>query len=332
MMVANDRRPNLILMNNLYTSEFLNRDYTSILRGLCMIAIVFSHTANEFSALLAEYHIAGLLICGRLATGIFFFLSGYGLTLSIQRNSIDRSYVVRHLRHLLLPYLIFWIFYIVVGLLTQTLPTDISFYTAFFFLRMPYVDAWFFKTIIGIYIVYFFLARFVKARAGICISIIIIVYAMLLSTTDVSSFWWNTIMCFPLGILCANHIDHFKRMVSWKAIIFLLCLAIAFYKLSFPVFLGEAFPPLAISLFCAFLSMKLKTAPGKTVIAFIGQNSLYMYLMEEIPIDFISSAQTGFLVFVIGGIIMTILLSYTGKKTETLIMRICTPRSGQQNS
>ena len=308
-------------MNNIYTSEFLNRNYTSFLRGLCMIAIVFAHTANEFPALLTEYHISGLLIGGRLATGVFFFLSGYGLTLSMKRNNVDHSYIVRHLRHLLLPYLVFWTFYIVVGLLTRSLPTDISFFMQFFLLKMPYTDAWFFRTILGIYVVYFSLARVMKARAGIGLTSFIIVYAIVLAAVGAPSYCWNTIMSFPLGILCATHVVSFKRVASWKGAFFFLCLAVAFYKLPIPVFLREVCPPMACCMSLTSLSVKMRLFPGKTVMAFIGQNSLYMYLMEEIPIDYISSAQTGFLVFVGGGIAITILLTYAGKKMEALIFR-----------
>ena len=67
-------------MKKVYTSEFLNRNYTSFLRGLCMIAIVFAHTANEFPALLAQYHISGLLIGGKPAssaqTGFLVYVAG----------------------------------------------------------------------------------------------------------------------------------------------------------------------------------------------------------------------------------------------------------------
>ena len=64
-----------------------------------MIMIVVSHTVNEFTELLIQYHLNSIWICGKFATGIFFFLSGYGLTLSIKRNKVDSVYIFRHIRN-----------------------------------------------------------------------------------------------------------------------------------------------------------------------------------------------------------------------------------------
>ncbi len=147
---------------NINPYNFLSRNYTNLLRGLCMIAIVWSHTANEFTEILKEYHVSSLLSSGMYATGIFFFLSGYGLTLSIKRNRIDCDYIRIHIQKLLLPYLIFWLFYILCGLLCGYFPVQSNMCVDFISLKIPNADTGFFRTILALYILYLGLASFLK--------------------------------------------------------------------------------------------------------------------------------------------------------------------------
>lgn len=127
--------------------NFLSRDFTYFLRGVCMIMIIFSHTVNEFPKLLAEYNLNGICISGKFATGIFLFLSGYGLTLSIKKNNIDSTYICKHLQNLIYPYIIFWLFYFLTGLCLGAFPSN--YFMDFLFLKMPNADTWFFRTIGG---------------------------------------------------------------------------------------------------------------------------------------------------------------------------------------
>lgn len=304
---------------------FLNRDYTCLLRGICMIMIVVSHTANEFTELLIQYHLNSIWICGKFATGIFFFLSGYGLTLSIKRNKVDSVYIFRHIRNLIYPYFIFWLFYFLTGLCVGRFSSGNIPYIDFLFLKMPNADTWFFRTIFGVYIVYFAMARFIKPFADICIAVIIILYVFVLAYLGVSSWWWNTILCFPVGILYANYSHILAKSASIKSLLFIICLFIISYKYVPFYYVKEICPAVICCLFFAYLSLRVsiplkKSTVPISIVAFIGQNSLYMYFMETIPIDYMNSKEAGFIVFVFGSIIATIVLTYLGKRVETYLL------------
>lgn len=118
-------------MSNEY-GKFLNRNYTYFLRGVCMIMIVIGHTAPEFNEVLVQYHLSSIWIGARFATGVFLFLSGYGLTCSIRNNNVNYRYVAKHLKNLLVPYVVFWGFYIIVDLCVKGSPQFVyikNFYT-----------------------------------------------------------------------------------------------------------------------------------------------------------------------------------------------------------
>lgn len=302
--------------------SFLNRDYTSFLRGMCMMMILFSHTANEFTDLLAQYHLNGMLVCGRFATGIFFFLSGYGLTLSVHRNRIDSSYVCRHLRNLLCPYIIFWLFYFLTGLCAGHFPSAHALLFAdFLLLKMPDADAWFFRTILGVYIVYFAMARFMKPYSGTGVAVLIVLYVSVLVISGVSDWWWNTVLCFPVGILYANYPHVLSKRLPLKGFVVIACLFVVCYRFV-PFHLVRAIlPPVICCLFFASLSLRVSVPKKESVIGFMGRNSLYVYFMEAIPIDYMDSEEVGLSVFVLGSMLATLVLTCVGKSVETLCLR-----------
>ncbi len=59
--------------HNINPYNFLSRNYTSLLRGLCMIAIVWSHTANEFTEILKEFMPAVFYQVACMRLGYFSF-------------------------------------------------------------------------------------------------------------------------------------------------------------------------------------------------------------------------------------------------------------------
>lgn len=304
-------------MNN---ANFLSPGYTTTLRAVCMIVIVFCHTANEFPHILHHYHLGALLLGGRYATGVFFFLSGYGLTLSINRNKIDLKYIGRHLSKLLVPYLFFWIFYFLIGILIGSNVVDITLLEDFLQLKMPNADAWFYRTILAIYIVYFCLSTYTKEHAPTTMCILILLYTVTLIYFNVDSWWWNTICCFPLGILFA-HIKKIRCKIApvWLATFFFLFFIL--HKLSAQFTLATIATPIVLCLCCAYLSQYYKTPRNLPIFSFIGANSLYIYLMEAIPIDYMQPQQVGFFVYVIGGFIITILLSYIAHFLQSKLLK-----------
>lgn len=298
---------------------FLNRRYTYFLRGVCMLLIVVAHTANEFPLLLQEWHLGSIWLLGRYATGIFFFLSGYGLTFSLGSNDVDRTYITRHLRNLLLPYLIFWLFYFTMGLCVGHFATDAPLLKEFLSLKMPGVDTWFLRTILALYLIYMVAARFAKPHAATIVNATVVAYTILAASLGIDGWWWNTILCFPLGILFARHPKLSQIKCTPLVLIALVALLVAFQKFVPLHFVEEICPPMVCCLIFAYLSTNVKVSQNKSVMVFIGRSSLYMYLMEAIPGHYIDSAAAGFALYVGGGLLLTILLTYLGKRLENLI-------------
>lgn len=294
---------------------FLNRSYTDTVRGICMLLIVFSHTANEFPEILSSLHLSRILQCGTFASAVFFFLSGYGLTISLESNSIDSNYLQRRFSRLFAPYLFFWIFYLTSFAIFR--PSDVyaGWGKDFLCLKMPEADTWFFRVILCSSAVYIFLYKYAKRHAAIFTTIITVAYISACMLYAVPSWWYDTVICFPLGILHAR-----CKALSTGDTGTLVILAVLFL-ISWNFYIGGMITACAIlSIIVARISvMPAISILHNPMLSFIGVNSLWIYFMEAIPIDIISSHKTGFLIYVSGGIIISIALTWAGKKLYTLI-------------
>lgn len=87
-----------------------------------MMMIVFHHSYIRYDSMDFTSEGQNLLInplysiwhWGYLATGVFFFLSGFGLYHSIQRNSpLQFSWFFKQLKKLIVPFLFLWLVYLI---------------------------------------------------------------------------------------------------------------------------------------------------------------------------------------------------------------------------
>lgn len=286
---------------------FLNRRYTSVVRGLCMLGIVFSHTANEFPDLLERFHLTFLLSAGTIATGVFFFLSGYGLTFSMQHKTIDSEYLSKHFMRLIIPYLIFWAFYIFAFCAFKPSGVRLTWIFDFFLLKMPEADTWFFRIILCCYALYIPLTRYFKTHSTTIMSVLVLTYIIACMALGVSWWWFSTIICFPLGIIFAKH----KPAKHSRLMLFILIgIFPVVWKLHFAY---DIFLNVTASLIVAYASfLPINIKDKVPLLTFIGTNSLFMHFMEAIPIDIMVSEKVGFWVFISGGIALTVVLTYLG--------------------
>ena len=304
---------------------FLCRNYTAALRGLCMLMIVFSHTANEFMDIMERCGAVWTLESGRYATGVFFFLSGYGITLSMGRNTVGGAYLWRHLLRLLLPYLIFWAAYAAAGLVVRG-TLDAALMLDFVSLKMPFVDAWFFRTILVVYVVYITLAMRFGRRAGVILASAVAVYVPAMALCGMGSWWWDTIACFPLGIAYAAF-RPLRRRLRFPAMAGLVLVFAAVQVFCPSAVLRLVALPVVLCVFLAHLSTAVVAMPRLPLLSFVGGNSLHFYFMEQIPIDYCDSEAAGFAAYVVGGTVLTAALACLGSRVEKAVSEFVAGRS-----
>lgn len=96
------------------TEQLFQKDSTYSLRGICMLLIVIHHiyqyTRSQYGVSYPLPFSVFLQSLGYLATGVFFLLSGFGLTFSMKKSEpISLSYSVKQLLKIYKPFLFIWI-------------------------------------------------------------------------------------------------------------------------------------------------------------------------------------------------------------------------------
>lgn len=264
--------------------ELLNKDNTYCLRGIAMLMIIISHTFNGYPIDNETCYYPTWMnwlhmeLWGGMGVAIFLFISGYGLFHSLSRKeSINRQYIVAKVERLLVPFVIYWIVEIIVLFLfdLQELTPHIFYEIATISIH-PDIENWFFKVIVVIYIVMLILFR-CRISNGTRISVVFllsVVYLFAMKELGVGQWWWNNILCFPLGAFVAHKRDWFTGIPSYLITLFTGGVIIALVC----IHINTIVLHLNFVVFCIY-AVRIVNIENK-VLGYIGFNSFIFYFIE----------------------------------------------------
>ena len=270
--------------------KLLPRERTDCLKGLCMLAIVTGHVSSSVTG-------DGLVVWqpwldavafdswGSLCSGMFLFLSGYGMFLSLKRNApAGTGYLWQRIKKLFEPFLMMWVFYMLMLLLFDRQLITPHLLVDFFTMSFPLgIDAWFFKVITALYVVVWLLFRW-PLSDGWRVAVMFIVttaYFLMFLHLGFGPWWINSVLCFPLGMLYAWQRQQFSRSAVFPLMaIPVLVAGTLLTTISF-------FPTLLFSVVttCLLGFVDLSRVPG---LKFVGLTSFFFYFLEEPVYDYLS--------------------------------------------
>lgn len=307
-------------MNNTKRRLF-DRNDTYSLRGLCMICIILHHLYQYLSSRYGITFPVPLVIIlsniGYLATGVFFMISGFGLFASLEKNSpINWRYIARHLLNLYLPFLFVCIIQAIIDICQGGF--DIKNGLASLLLMK---DFWFMRTIFLLYISVFLLYKFVistRIRIAILSSGVLTYILLSAFVFRIYPFWWNSILCFPVGMYCAFKSDSLQRLNTTRnrisiliVFIFTFCFTIFCNSSYCPRIIGEAIYPISMvlsSISFALFSIHFVSLVkvSNKVFNYFGTNSLsfYLYHIVFLKLCLFDNSYTYFISVWIGAIIL----------------------------
>ena len=176
------------------SDEFMSKDYTTSLRGVCALAIMLCHIRITNFAPLNVFNYLGNPI-----VGIFFFLSGYGMLTRIKQIGIDNymnGFILKRCVPLFVEYIFVWIFNFVCMFLVSG---------NFNFLKEIITPhSWFIIMIEVLYIVFYIGYKLFKDNLkGLIIFVTIFELALIiaLSAFGVGKFWYLSLLCFSGGMI-----------------------------------------------------------------------------------------------------------------------------------
>ena len=176
------------------SDEFMSKDYTTYLRGICALAIMLRHIRiTDFAPLNVFDYLGNPIV------GIFFFLSGYGMLTRIKQTGIDNymnGFILKRCVPLFVEYIFVWIFNFVCMFLVSG---DFNFLKK---IITPY--SWFIIMIEVLYIVFYIGYKLFKdnlKRLIIFVTISELALIIALSVFGVGECWYLSLLCFSGGMI-----------------------------------------------------------------------------------------------------------------------------------
>ena len=249
-----------------------------------MLMIIIGHTFNGYPVGNAAFYFPAWMnvlhmnLWGGMGVAVFLFLSGYGLFTSLERRkNIDGHYVVSKAKRLLIPFILYWTveFFVLLVFNRQELSMHLLQEIATFSIH-PDIENWFFKVIVGIYVIMLILFRCHVSNAVrlAVVFLLSIIYLFAMRELGFGQWWWNSIMCFPFGALVAYRRDLFSRIPALYVIVATGVILVALYA----VHMNRIVLHLSFVFFCIY-AIKVINIRNR-ILYYIGFNSFIFYFME----------------------------------------------------
>ena len=329
---------------NSFNEDYLSKESTLSIKGLFVLFVFCRHikTYVESTNLLDSLFYSIDIRIGQLIVVMFLFYSGFGIAKQIQIKNKDGAYIRTFLRHRLFP--VWFRFAICVGffVILDIINGDISQYSWRYILLSftGYVNIgnsnWFMFVTFALYAIVYLSYRpfnFKNSYSNLIImtvlSIILLIALYLLKGDDRS--WWNTLLCFPLGMWYAYFQDkiekHMRKPKEYYptaiALLIVLLVLLALYNTLDTTGLSFIIVSLVFALVVVALTMKIKI--GNKILDFFGKHIFSIYILQRIPMKIFKDVFSNKYLYLIVSFAITIAISvgydYVCDNVKSLINR-----------
>lgn len=262
---------------------------TIALRGICALEIVIGHigVASQSPWLFINRK-AGVLV-----VGLFFFLSGYGLfkSLQIKENYMNKFLEIRMLK-ILFPALIVYGAYYIFDIISNHM-RDFTVISLQYILlwKFPQRINWYVTELLFLYLTFYLLYKHLIIKTANRIMVIVCLAAVgIMWYLGMANYWFGSTLCFPLGILYAQHDKEYNIKIKEKyavvlvSSIVLLCAGIfTFFFLDEYGFIAYVAGRnvAAISFCITAIVILMKAKIGNRVTEWLGTISYELFLVHE---------------------------------------------------
>lgn len=292
-----------------------------------MIMIIVHHTylsAIDMPGCHTDSWLAGVgtgWLWGYGGTGVFLFLSGFGMFFSLRRNRLSgRAYIRSKFIRLFIPYLWLWAVSLIIYILYDSSQLTPRLLTSFLSLDIPPAnEAWFYKVIIGLYalsIVIFKVFRNPRACVLAVSSVCVAYYCLANYVLEMDPWWFITVLNFPSGMLTALFYDRLRHI---QPVYVILPGTLLFALL-------QCFHPNPTISSLLFSTVMINTVRyvniSNRMLGYIGTNSLLFYFLEEPAIDYLAiPAAFSFYSYSAAAVLTTLLLVFLCRRAGNLMQR-----------
>ena len=277
-------------MDNTCKITLMNKRETDWFRGIAAFMVVVSHYGNWINILVslegnAETFRFALTKLGVYGVDIFFLFSGYAMVKSLGNDKMSRQFIWKRIKNVFIPYLI------VAGTI-ELISGGLTSVHDFWLLITGY-NYWYMCVLFIFYMGFMVIYAIIRIKGVRVIAFSVFTYVMSykLYQSGLSPFWYVSNIAFAIGIIAGEYEEAATKIVDrvWIPMIVLLTIGMAFitrWGLTGGVNWGgdpeeyqvwvQIGATVVWTLLVLFLASKCRIR--EKIFAFLGRNSLYIYL------------------------------------------------------
>jgi membrane-bound acyltransferase YfiQ involved in biofilm formation len=316
-----------------YHEDYLSKNKTDSIKGIFIIIVLLKHAMGYLNGLGYEYEALGdnyfvWLTCSlaQLIVVMFLFYSGYGVGESFKKKGDD--YVRSLPRHRILTTLLnFDVAVLVFIIMGAMLGNPVSPQQGFLSLT-GWVSAgnsnWYIFVILLCYVMTWVVIRMAMNHAwqrSVMLFAMCLVCLLLLSVYK-ESFWYDTILTYPMGFLFSTYKESIERFIKkhyWTTLgVLTVLFLVQFVGYYFGYYTDKFsltfnFYSITFALWVVVLTMKLGI--DNKPLQWFGKNLFPIYIYMRIPMILLVEWQPGFVLmqpamFIVISLISTSLIAY----------------------
>lgn len=305
-----------------FNREYLSRENTNAVKGVFVFLIFMSHFLQYYTSdgPFDGQYLAVRVFLGQLVVVMFWFYSGYGIYESVKRKGVTyiadfpKNRILKTLFHLDLALLFYIIRNLIMGV-PMKLPDVLL---SLFGWSTIGNSNWFMFVVLVLYlIVYvsFLLFRKNKGIALVTTTLFTVAYIVIMyNFSDKESYWYNTALCFPIGLWYSYFKERIEAFVMKNGIVyhialiavFALFMLTHFNKLPITVYIIWT---VLFTLLVVLITMKLKI--GNKVLYWLGNHVFSIYIFQRLPMSvfvrFENIASNRYLFFILSFVVTAII-------------------------
>ena len=266
------------------------------IKGIFVILVLLSHFSGYIvlSDSLADYSfniIRGYL--GQFIVTMFFFYSGYGIFESVKRKGklYIQSFPKKRLFFVWLSFAVCVNFFLIGGWLLGNTFSSKQIVLSYIAWDNLGNSNWFMFVTFGIYVIFFCVYIFAKdtqsLKGLLSFTILIGLFSVVLFLVKEKYWWWDTAICFPLGMWFSRYkmqIEEYIKQKKFMGIVLFVAVVIGFLLLFYvTIKYTHIFYPISACLFCliiVMLTMKIKIR--NPILAFFGKHVFSIYMLQRL--------------------------------------------------
>lgn len=311
-----------------FHEDFLSKDKTNSVKGIFILLIVLTHSLQYIWGSSYEFVFWGdvaykwiLTRFSQLVVVLFLFYSGYGVGESFKRKG--DSYVKSMPRHRILTTLLnFDVAVVVFILLGFALGHSIGFKQALLSLtgwESVGNSNWYIFVILLCYLFTYFSLRLPLRRSGhqILVLFILCFVAIGVLSRFKDSYWYDTILCYPLGFLFSSHKE---LIIRWfKKLYWLIGIALLVFFVVLRLCPTDAHRLFYNSMSMVFallvVLLTMKVGINNPTLRWLGKNLFPIYIYMRFPMIIMdekspSIVETWPAMFVIISLAVTLIIAH----------------------